>query len=570
MLEIGSVFDGKYKILQEIGHGGMSTVYLALNERANKTWAIKEVRKSGSNDNVVVDQSLVAEIEMLKRLNHPHIVNIVDVAESDNSYIIVMDYIEGKDLFSILKHNGPQSPELVIEWAKQLCDVLGYLHRQDPPIIYRDMKPANVMLKPDGNVVVVDFGTARTNKGGSNQDTTWLGTRGYAAPEQFGGQGETDARTDIYTLGTTMYHLVTGYSPADTNFVVYPVGQLVPALAGSGIEKIISKCCEPRREDRYQNCAELMEALLHVDDINDENIRNNRRKWRLFMAPAIVALLGVAGMVGFTVAKNITISQTFETSLARARLEPSVMAGQNDYRSAMSIRPEDPEVYMAMLDSIISDGKFDEDEKKALDYCLTTTSVMSSDRNVENFKNKNAEAYAKFEFELGKDYFFYYPTGYSYAATTLDPIRKDESLTPTQRNVANSLYTIASAYMSNSGAKTSGGSWLDEGTDWYDIWEQYKSLVGDWTTAEENCGDLTCAIAVYREVCLQISVNTDNFKKDGVTEENMNDMLDAAEKFMKSRSSDREAVQKLIDQTNNAISMARGQVKSAYRVVGGE
>ena len=124
MLEIGSVFDGKYKILQEIGHGGMSTVYLALNERANKTWEIKKKRKSGSNDNVVVDQSLVAEIEMLKRLNHPHIVNIVDVAESDNSYIIVMDYIEGQTLSQMLEKGGAFPQKKVIQIAKVLCMAL--------------------------------------------------------------------------------------------------------------------------------------------------------------------------------------------------------------------------------------------------------------------------------------------------------------------------------------------------------------------------------------------------------------------------------------------------------------
>lgn len=161
MLEIGSLIDGKYKILNEVGHGGMSVVYLAMNERANKQWAIKEVRKDGVKDFEVVKQSLVAETNMLKKLSHPSLPDIVDVIDEDDRFLIVMDYIEGNSLKTALQEYGAQSQKNVIKWAKQLCDVLGYLHSQNPPIIYRDMKPANIMLKPDGNVVLIDFGTAR-------------------------------------------------------------------------------------------------------------------------------------------------------------------------------------------------------------------------------------------------------------------------------------------------------------------------------------------------------------------------------------------------------------------------
>ena len=114
----------------------------------------------------------------------------------------------------------------MIKWAKQLCDVLGYLHSQNPPIIYRDMKPANIMLKPDGNVVLIDFGTAREYKENNIEDTTCLGTMGYAAPEQFGGMGQTDARTDIYCLGATMYHLVTGMNPCEPPYEIRPSEKL--------------------------------------------------------------------------------------------------------------------------------------------------------------------------------------------------------------------------------------------------------------------------------------------------------------------------------------------------------
>lgn len=181
MLEIGSLVDGKYKILNKIGQGGMSVVYLAMNEKANKQWAIKEVRKDGKKDFDVIRQGLVVETDMLKRLKHPHLPSIVDVIDGDGTFLIVMDYIEGNPLNVLVNEQGAQSQEDVIDWAKQLCDVLGYLHSRTPAIIYRDMKPSNVMLKPDGNVMLIDFGTAREYKNKNMvEDTTCLGTQGYA------------------------------------------------------------------------------------------------------------------------------------------------------------------------------------------------------------------------------------------------------------------------------------------------------------------------------------------------------------------------------------------------------
>ena len=160
MLANGTLIDGKYEILSKVGQGGMSVVYLAINRKAMKQWAIKEVRRDGVKDFEVVKQSLVAETDMLKKLSHPNLPDIVDIIETEDSFLIVMDYIEGRSLDVILEETGAQSEDNVVEWAIQLCDVFGYLHSRTPPIIYRDMKPANVMLKPDGNIMVIDFGTA--------------------------------------------------------------------------------------------------------------------------------------------------------------------------------------------------------------------------------------------------------------------------------------------------------------------------------------------------------------------------------------------------------------------------
>ena len=190
MITIGSVVDGKYEILKLIGQGGMSKVYLAMDKRLNKQWAVKEIeKKARDKNNQVIIQSAIVEANMIKKLDHPCLPRIVDIIDNGNVIYVIMDYIEGEPLDKVLNEYGAQPQDAVIDWAKQLCEALEYLHTRKPPIIYRDMKPANIMLKPDGYLKLIDFGIAREYKEQNLADTVSLGTKGYAAPEQFGGKG---------------------------------------------------------------------------------------------------------------------------------------------------------------------------------------------------------------------------------------------------------------------------------------------------------------------------------------------------------------------------------------------
>lgn len=250
MAAIGTVIDGKYELLKLIGKGGMSRVYLAMDRRLNKQWAVKEITKSGrAKNNEIMVQSLIAEANLMKKLDHPTLPRIVDIIDTGNTIYVIMDYIEGEPLSEELERNGAQPQELVIYWAKQLCEALDYLHTRTPPIIYRDMKPANVMLRPDGTVKLIDFGIAREYKEDKTADTVSLGTKGYAAPEQFGGKGQTDVRTDVYCLGVTLYHLVTGKNPCEPPYEIYPIRNWNPELSG-GLENIIKKCTQLNPDDK--------------------------------------------------------------------------------------------------------------------------------------------------------------------------------------------------------------------------------------------------------------------------------------------------------------------------------
>ena len=566
MLQVGSILNGTYKILNEIGHGGRSVVYLALNERANKTWAVKEVRKDGSADSEILSQGLVAETEMLKRLNHPNLPSIVDVVDTSDSFIIVMDYIEGRSLQSVLNHSGPQEPDLVLKWAKQICDVLQYLHSQTPPIIYRDMKPANVMLKPSGDITVIDFGTAREYKQHAQGDTTWLGTRGYAAPEQFGGQGETDARTDIYTLGATLYHLLTGYSPADTNFVIYPLSQLNPQFKDSGWEVIVDKCCQPRREDRYQSCAELMYDLEHIESIGWDARRARNRKWRLWLASCITALVGAAGIVTFTLLRNSARTATYDGYIRQAVSASNFEAASEYYQQAIELDPGDVEAYNALLETIDSDLEFDAAENDAL-FKILNGHGSGGRTNIDRLARTDEPGYAEFVYHLANDYYFFYSGSDNRvkAASWYERVMDSDYLTPQQRELARSLNTIGNYYASLS--KQNDVYSLSENSQNYGtFWAQLVDITDDDVVAKT--GGTRYAAALYYEFASQIYSHATEFRAFGVTQDQMMRQLTKLSEGLAVLQPENDVIRDKITETKDMISMAERQVTAAFTAAG--
>ena len=567
MLGIGSVVDGKYKILSEIGHGGMSVVYLAINERANKTWAIKDVRKDGTADFSTVHQGLVAETEMLKKLNHPHLPSIIDVIDREDSFLIVMDYIEGKSLESLLKHGGAQDPNRVIEWAKQLCDVLGYLHSRTPPIIYRDMKPANVMLKPDGNVMLIDFGTAREYKQASVEDTTCLGTRGYAAPEQFGGHGQTDARTDIYCLGATIYHLVTGQSPCEPPYEIKPLGYWIPSLAGSGLEKLVAKCTRQNPAERYQSCAELMYALEHIHDEDDAIRRRRSLVWCGFVASLCVAFLGAAGMVGFTLAGSSATKQSYDYYLTQAKsVAGDLDAAAEYYADAIDLQPARAQGYEDLLTAIDDDMVFTSEESTALIRCVLNTSGGTR-TNLDHLYESNRRAYDEFVYRLANDYYFFYEgsDNRTKAAQWYERVQDSRNLSEQQTELARGLYTIGN-YYSSLGSEKNVYAVGGNTSNWLDFWNQLTDLTDGDLTAKY--GGARYAVGLYKEIINQIYTNATNFKAFGISQQDMLAELDKAESGLQGLTAENSVIQQQIDQTLQQISLARQQVDTVYAAVG--
>ena len=359
MLEIGSLLDGKYKILNKIGQGGMSVVYLAMNEKANKQWAIKEMRKEKNKNYEIMKQSLITETNLLKELKHPYLPSIADIIENDDTIIIVMDYVEGRPLSDILSEEGVIEEDKVADYAIQLCDVLDYLHSQNPPIIYRDLKPANIMLRPDGKITLIDFGTARKYNYDSVSDTTCLGTIGYAAPEQFAGETlrQTDARTDIYNLGATMYHLLTGVNPSEPPYELYPIRRWDESLS-NGLEKIILRATRKDPDKRFNDCKEMSYALQHFRDLDDSYIATQKKKIYLFAVSLILSFTFFSMAIVVNGMEKREISKVYNNYLSEAALKIASTGSKNVvdtdilklFKDAINVSPNSTEAYIRMLD----------------------------------------------------------------------------------------------------------------------------------------------------------------------------------------------------------------------------
>ncbi len=263
MLAMGSLLQGRYEIRGQLGQGGMGVVYLATDQRlADLAVAVKQIDASqvAPKDRQWTIDAFRQEAQLLARLNHPGIARVMDYfSEGDYSYLI-MDYVRGETLESALARAPHGFDERqALAWAGQLAVILDYLHAQNPPIVFRDLKPGNIMVQPDGTLQLIDFGIARLFKPGQTQDTAFMGTPGYAAPEQYG-RGQSDARSDVYTLGVVVHQLLTGYDPTQTPMHLPPVRQLRPDLSAQ-TEAAVAQALQLYPDRRYASTLAFARAL---------------------------------------------------------------------------------------------------------------------------------------------------------------------------------------------------------------------------------------------------------------------------------------------------------------------
>lgn len=275
----GTLLAGRYRLERVIGIGGMGAVYIAYDERFRtvaRRCAVKEMFDQLLDDasrNQAL-QNFEREANILASLSHPSIPKVFDFFTEDHRHYLVMEYVDGQDLEQIRRSAArPLSPDRVVPWALQLCEVLDYLHRQNPPIIFRDLKPSNIMLGKDERLMLVDFGIAKHFQ---NKDRgTMIGTEGYAPPEQY--EGVSDPRVDIYGLGATLHQLLTDTNPQEFrpfSFNTRSIRQYNPEVTPE-LEAVVMRALAYTPEERWGSAAEMGAALRAVTERPGEQVGNH-------------------------------------------------------------------------------------------------------------------------------------------------------------------------------------------------------------------------------------------------------------------------------------------------------
>ncbi len=263
LLEEGKKLAGRYLVERVLGRGGMGAVYLVSDSRIpGKKWAMKELWDYGDPDTrKLIQDTFQQEASILATLNHPNLPRITDFFVDGNRKYLVMDFVEGKTLEEVFAETPPPLPvDKVLGILTQLMEALGYLHGQDPPVIFRDLKPANIMVGPDGKVMLIDFGIARIFSRGKTKDTVIMGTPGFAAPEQYG-TGQSDPRSDLFGLGATLYFALTGVDPSDNPFHFSTLSKINPEVYPR-LEKAVLKLVQMDPGDRFRNVDKLRDYLF--------------------------------------------------------------------------------------------------------------------------------------------------------------------------------------------------------------------------------------------------------------------------------------------------------------------
>lgn len=263
-LSPGYILNNRYRIVKLLGQGGFGAVYRAWDLNLESPRALKENLVTSED----AQRQFKREAQILDKLSHPNLTKVIDhFIIPDQGQYLVMEFVEGQDLQEMLNARGSPLPETqVLPWISQICDALSYLHSQNPPIIHRDIKPANIKITPQGKAMLVDFGIAKVFDAGMQTSTGARAlTPGYAPLEQYG-KGKTDARTDLYALGATLYTVLTGEKPMESveraiKDDLTPPEKLNPKLSTTPLCSVLHRALEMNPDRRFQSAAEFKSSL---------------------------------------------------------------------------------------------------------------------------------------------------------------------------------------------------------------------------------------------------------------------------------------------------------------------
>jgi serine/threonine protein kinase len=353
----------RYEILETLGRGGMGCVYKVADRfQKGKILAAKELL-SGNLSAEKAQEALTQfqnEARILARLTHPNLPKVYDYFSLPGRHYIIMEFVKGKTLEKILeaRKGRPVDERLTLSWALQISKTMYFLSVQKPrPIVFRDLKPSNIMIARDGRVKLIDFGIARFFKEDKHEDTYVYGTPGYAAPEQYG-SGQTDVRSDLFSLGATLHHCLTGRNPSENPLDFPDPRQLNPKLS-RGTAAIIKKALAPDMEKRFQSALEMKQAVQKVMLDSAVRVKGGRKIilaqagkpiklpwWKKTCWVSVpVTALGCSGTTGTLSTDDLWIQprpRAFSPESARLlfRVESNKMKFGREYRPQITVRTD--------------------------------------------------------------------------------------------------------------------------------------------------------------------------------------------------------------------------------------
>lgn len=389
------VLNGRFEIEKCIHSRGMANVYVVRDMNLGKRWCLKEIIKSDAGKSDIEYVSLLQEAKILRSVSHSGIPRITDTAEDGDSLMIVEDFVEGITLSKCILSKGAIRQDIAVQWMKQLCQIIMYLHGLKTPILYRDMKPDNVIIQQDGNIKLLDYGTGVIiYKEGQLPHGYAMGTAGYAAPEQTKKNLPCDLRSDIYGLGMTYYSMLTGLNMAGVPREKVQDVEVINPNVSKGLAYVVNKCIQVNPDDRYQDCNELLYALQNYET-GDEGYR--RTAVRKIAITASVLALSVVMMLCSLLFYNAGLKES-EEEYKNALLVAEQSGRLEDYDKAISLYPDRLEPYFGYISSIKVDGTFSLEEEAGL--------LGHINPNLASIKD--ASLYGNLAFEIGRLYWFYY------------------------------------------------------------------------------------------------------------------------------------------------------------------
>lgn len=379
----------------------MSHVHLARDTDSGSLCALKEMKRFVDVRRCeMVRRSFIDEAAIMGGLEHPALPRVWDVLEHGGLPLVIMDYIEGITFAALVRTEGPQPEGKVITWGIQLAAVLRYLHAHVPPILYQDLKPSNVILDADDRVHLVDFGAARVLDPGMATDAVALGTRGYAAPEQFDSRFPCDERVDVYGLGATLYHLLTAHDPARPPYEIKPI-RFWDASLSAGLEQVIARCTAIDPDERFASCEVLMSELEdpHLEDGGSLACPRGHASGVMVLGLACACML-VIGLCLLALGASLR-QRAYGDILAEARVKGDILAAEMRCREAIELCPGKPDAYLELIRLIGADECFTLEEER-----LWQEAVPGLVPELEGRRR-----YGEVCYEMGRLYWFYYDYG---------------------------------------------------------------------------------------------------------------------------------------------------------------